>query len=231
MAKMKFNKTKTKNQKRSTTLFALILCVVALSVGSWSAYKRTSELTNPPSTTEKTKVVEPARGNQTNIPIATMPTTQSTQQATTNVATTKAQNKVATFFTLPIGGEIIKEFDNKNLQFSDTFGDWRLHLGVDISAKNSAEVYASGNGQVQKVYEDPLLGGTVVINHGKGIVAYYSGVVSAFVKKGEIVEVGQTLGIIGDIPSEIVEAKHLHFAVKKDDVWVHPIKTLGIKIK
>ena len=73
-----------------------------------------------------------------------------------------------------------------------------------------------------------MLGNCVKIDHGNNIIAYYCGLNNATVKKGDVVEVGKTIGGIGEITDESADEYHLHFAVQKDDKWVDPIKTLKI---
>lgn len=132
----------------------------------------------------------------------------------------------ATFFVLPVSGEITKPYSDDTLQYSETCRDWRLHPGVDIAGAMGGRVNASGSGIVSEVYDDPLWGSTAVIDHGNGLCSYYCGLQNVKVEKGDVVEANQSIGQIGTAPCECVEQVHLHFAMKRDGVWVSPLKIL-----
>ena len=50
-----------------------------------------------------------------------------------------------------------------------------------------------------------------------------------YVAKGDIVEIGKRIGVVGSIPSEVADETHLHFMVLKDGKEVDPIKELELK--
>lgn len=218
--------TTLRNAKKTGMYISLFVCVAALVLGFGSAVNRTTKLASQNVTSKaaySTTAVQTTTKAQTkeNKFAKIFATTQPTAEKTT-------KSTVASFFVMPVGGEITMPFSNTELQYSKTYCDWRMHFGVDITAKKGTEVHAAGNGAVSDVYEDELLGNVVVIDHGNGIVAYYCGIDVVTVKKGDAIDVGQLLGGIGDIPSESVEQNHLHFAVMKSGKWVDPIKTLSI---
>ena len=68
-------------------------------------------------------------------------------------------------YTWPAKGEIIGNFSLEVLAYDETMGDWRTHSGVDISAQPGTRVLAMSSGTVRRVYEDDLMGSTVVIDH------------------------------------------------------------------
>ena len=51
------------------------------------------------------------------------------------------------------------------------------------------------------------------------------------INKGDIVEIGKKIGVVGEVPSEISEKPHLHFEVEKDGAKVNPIKELELDEK
>ena len=221
------------NPNKAGMYFSLAVCIVALALGAFSAVSRKNELFGSEKVTTTESVVE-IRKNQTDVAReTTVPETSKTTVAQTTTRTktetTSVKNIVANHFVLPVGGTIDKEFSNKKMQYSETYGDWRMHLGVDISAKKGTAVCASGKGKVKKVYDDEFLGKTVVIDHGNGIRAHYCGVKSVTVSDGDVVEIGQKIGVIGDVPSEIADATHLHFKVTKDGREVDPILELELE--
>ena len=69
-----------------------------------------------------------------------------------------------TAFTWPVRGSVVGAFSLEVLAYDVTMGDWRVHSGVDIAAPLGAEVVAIAEGTVTKVYQDDLMGTTVVVD-------------------------------------------------------------------
>lgn len=229
MSNMNFvKKSSGVRSAKAGVLVSLAFCVLALCIGSYSAIDRVNELDKEPSSAALT-AIDAARNQTSEVKY---PASTSAVTTKTRVKTEKRSKKpVASFFTIPVGGEIIKGFDAEKLQYSETYGDWRLHTGIDIAAKNDTRVHAAGDGTVTRVYEDEVYGTTVIIEHGNGIACYYSGVAGVLVKAGDAVEVGGAIGIIGDVPGESVESLHIHFAATRDGEYIDPIKDLNIKLR
>ena len=134
------------------------------------------------------------------------------------------------YFILPVGGKILKDYDDRNLQYSETYKDWRLHLALDIAANKGTAVFSAAKGTVEDIYEDSLLGTVVKINHGSGLMAYYCGLNSSpSVKKGEQIDGGYQIGAIAEIPCESVEENHLHLIMEQDGKPVSPLKVMEMK--
>jgi len=135
----------------------------------------------------------------------------------------KTPNKLT--FVSPIVGEITKGHSIDTPVFSDTLQEWRVHTGIDISAEEGSEVYASAKGTVTRIYSDPFLGKTVEISHDGGIVSVYSNLATTVeVKEGDTVASGALIGTVGDTSlSELADEAHLHFAIKVNGVSVNPL--------
>lgn len=135
---------------------------------------------------------------------------------------------VARVFTWPVKGELIRDFSLEVLALDPTMGDWRTHSGLDIGAELGTKVLAISAGTVTEVYEDGLMGTTVVVDHGEGLTSTYSNLaVQATVEPGEGVETGAILGAVGD--SAIGESRlapHLHLEVRKNGQTVDPMDYL-----
>lgn len=207
--------------KRLGMYISLGVCVLALALGFWSAIARTNRLAED--TVQITTAAVRVERNMTDIPAQT-----TTKTPKTTVETTTQIDPVAEFFVMPVGGEITKTFSMTDLQYSLTYRDWRLHLGLDIAADEDTVVHAAGNGAVKRIYDDADTGRTVVIDHGNGITAYYCGLKGVSVHEGDVIEVASTVGAVGTPPNESVETPHLHFAVQKDGKWVDPVATLEL---
>ena len=123
--------------------------------------------------------------------------------------------------------EIIKKFSNNNPVYSKTFNDWRVHNGIDIKAEQGSKIKAITDGTVKEIYDDPLFGQTIVIEHDGGFLAYYSGLGNTtLVNANDKVEAGKDIGSINDIPCEKADGYHLHLAIKKDDAFIDPLEIL-----
>ncbi len=113
-------------------------------------------------------------------------------------------------YVMPINGEILKDFSNDTLQFSQTFGDMRLHPAVDIAAKEGTFISAITDGKVQSVEENATLGTVITIDHGDGLIIKYAAIKDSKVKKGDTVKTGDLIGAVATIPSESSDQPHLH---------------------
>ena len=134
----------------------------------------------------------------------------------------------ASFFVMPLTGEVLKGFSDTELQYSMTYSDWRLHTGIDIAGNIGDTVNAAGDGVVISVTEDTAYGKSVEINHGNGIIARYCGFDTIAVEKGDNVKANGKIGTLGEIPCECVEAVHLHLSVTKENKPVDPLNIMGL---
>ena len=127
-------------------------------------------------------------------------------------------------FTVPVQGEIIREFANDKLVYSETLEEWVSHNGIDIKAEKTTVVKASANGKVSTIKNDPRYGLTVTILHDNGFKTVYANLLTAeFVTEGETVESGQTIGTVGNTATfEILDEPHLHFEILKDNEYLDP---------
>ena len=130
---------------------------------------------------------------------------------------------------MPVVGEIIKNHSDTELQYSATYGDMRLHTGIDIACKNGTFVSSCAAGTVTDIIEDSVLGNCVVIDHGNSITVKYASLEDIKVKKGDKVNIGDIIGSVGTIPSECSDETHLHIEVTKDGKPADPLKTFGLE--
>ena len=148
-----------------------------------------------------------------------------TNATTSNVVETKKEEKVPDpTFAKPVEGEITTEFAKDNLVYSNTLQEWVTHNGIDIKAEKTTVVKASAEGTIKSIKNDPRYGITVVIEHVNGYTSVYSNLLTAeFVKEGEKVKQGQTIGTVGNTATfEIADETHLHFEILKDNEYVDP---------
>lgn len=225
--------SKSERIARKTGMYvSLLICLAALIIGFWSAINRTSRLSANNVGTVHTSAAKTQVRQVGAQPTSVAANTQTESTALSNsaaITTEKAAiNPTATFFAMPVGGDIIKDYSEKELKYSNTYKDWRLHTGIDIAAKKGTQIHAAGNGKIAEVKDDKLFGSTVVIDHGNGIVASYSGLLKPLVHVGQIVEAGTTIGGIGEVPCESLDEAHLHLSVTVKGETANPIEALHL---
>ena len=127
---------------------------------------------------------------------ATENTTQNTtQNVTSNQETTQEVKELS--FQRPVEGDIIKEFAQDNLVYSETLEEWVTHNGIDIKADKTTVVKAAEAGVIKSIKNDPRYGLTIVIEHDDVYQTVYSNLLtSEFVVEGETVEKGQSIGTV-----------------------------------
>lgn len=144
---------------------------------------------------------------------------------TNSEAKNKDEKEEKIEFQAPIKGEILREFAKDSLVFSNTLQEWVTHNGVDIKADKTSVVKAAASGTVSAIKNDPRYGLTVIINHDNGYQTAYSNLLTAeFVVKGEKVEIGQSIGTVGNSASfEVSDEYHLHFELLKNNEYLDPV--------
>lgn len=220
--------------------FYLVLaaCLVAVGVVAWSAVSSVTDLKNTVENSKSEEYSDPDISYNINTPdVPTKPNEQPTDTTVTDAEYdgTKDDEKspeisaeVAEYFIIPLSGNITKNFSDKTLQYSKTFGDMRLHSGIDISSDVGTTVKSAGSGTVTEIYKDAMLGTTVIIDHGNGIIIKYCGLNdNTLVNKSDTVLAGTELGSLGSVPSETADGSHLHLEVYKDGVAVSPLEALN----
>lgn len=125
---------------------------------------------------------------------------------------------------MPVNGEIISAYSDGELVKSSG-GVWRTHDGIDIAAQEGETVKAMTSGTVTNVYNDPLWGCCVTVDHGNTLCGHYFGLAKELeVTVGDKLNAGDKIGTVGntaDIESEL--GSHLHFALKYENKWIDPI--------
>lgn len=127
-------------------------------------------------------------------------------------------------FMKPVEGEIIKEFAIDNLVYSATLQEWIVHKGIDIKAPRTTVIKSAEEGTVKAIKNDPRYGLTIIVEHSDGFKTVYSNLLTTeFVKEGETVSKGQSLGTIGNSAAfEIADEPHLHFELLKNEETQDP---------
>jgi murein DD-endopeptidase MepM/ murein hydrolase activator NlpD len=98
----------------------------------------------------------------------------------------------------------------------------QAHTGVDYAATQGTLIRATAPGIVEEVFNDRYFGLMLTINHGYGMATRYGHCSQILVSKGDHVERGQTVALVGNTGRS--SAPHLHYEVLKDGKNVDPTK-------
>lgn len=98
----------------------------------------------------------------------------------------------------------------------------KMHYGIDFNCRKGTEIQASGKGVVVSAGQQAGYGKCVVIDHGYGFKSRYAHMSSIEVKKGQTVDRGHLLGLVGSTGDSTGD--HLHYEIEKDGVKVDPIQ-------
>lgn len=101
------------------------------------------------------------------------------------------------------------------------------HLGVDLAAKPGDPVGAANNGVVRFVADLPNFGISIALDHGQGIFSAYLHLSEAKVVKGQRVNKGDIVGLVGSTGEYSFEP-HLHFSVKIRGTSVDPRRFIDV---
>jgi murein DD-endopeptidase MepM/ murein hydrolase activator NlpD len=112
----------------------------------------------------------------------------------------------------------------KNARLTSKFGQrWgRMHNGVDFTGNKA--ILAADTGVVEFVGTKPGLGKTIIIDHKNGYKTVYGHMSSYVASKGDIVEKGEQIGVMGSTGNST--GVHLHWEVHKNGVLQNPLKYL-----
>ena len=210
---------------RAIYITAVVLLVsIALIAGVVSAANRakkepvetpreTNQSVNPPSSTQQR-------------PSSSTPESSNNQpESTVKPPETSVSNKLPSF-SLPVSGTLSVGHDPDLQVFSPTMNDYRVHLGVDINTADGASVCSVADGIVKKIWEDPLMGWCIAVEHSGNVLSFYKNLASTFgngVKEGATVTSGQLLGKVGDSAMiEVAQEPHLHFEMTVNGLQVDP---------
>ena len=201
------NENSVKANRILYIVIVAVLCVSAIVVGITAATQRGKKPSKEPAVT-------------TEAPVSTKAPT------TTAPVVTDAPN-VLPSFVAPASGIVEKEHDLSVLVYSATMDDLRVHCGIDISANAGDDVLAAADGEITKVYTDPMMGNCIEISHKGDAVSIYKNLAfehAEGIEVGTKVEKGQVISYIGDSAMiESAEEPHLHYELTVKGVSVDPL--------
>jgi len=95
-----------------------------------------------------------------------------------------------------------------------------FHSGIDISGRKGAPIIATADGVIKKAGFDRLLGNYVRISHDERFETLYAHMLKSTVEKGEKVQRGQVIGLMGSTGRST--GYHVHYEVRDNDQKKNP---------
>ncbi len=216
------NKLKNLKFTKRGVYISLAICMLLLGgIGIFSAVRNMG------------KIIDEADIEYTDVPTGSefinTPFINADKEVSENVP--DAETKVTLNFRVPVEGQVAKEFSGLELVFSDTMNDYRTHSGIDIVSEDGANVVSAESGQIINVYDDPLWGTTVEIEHAGGFTSCYrnlSDTLPEGIETGSYVASGGIIGTVGSTALvEVGENTHLHFEMCLNGNKVDPLEYLN----
>ena len=97
----------------------------------------------------------------------------------------------------------------------------KMHKGMDFTAPIGTEIYATGDGIVERVGWVGGYGKTIMINHGFGYKTRYAHCSKYKCRKGQKVKRGDLIGFVGNTGQST--GPHLHYEVFKNKKQINPV--------
>ena len=104
-----------------------------------------------------------------------------------------------------------------------------IHTGIDLRGEIGEPVHATATGRVTIAGRDGGYGNMVEIDHGGGLSTRYGHLSKILVKPGQLVRIGETIGLIGSTGRST--GPHLHYETRINGEAVDPQKFLRAGIR
>ena len=244
---MKYSETPKSSKKAiNTGLYVIIgLCLLIIGGAAWFSLSSGDSVENQSAPkTESSEYSAPNQSytdstdqNMLEPPIISSDTTPTADSVSSEPYSLESETKEeeinnstqAPVFMMPVDGKIIKKHSDKELQFSSTYGDMRIHKGIDIESKIGTSISACSDGVIESIEVNTNLGTIVTIDHKNGISVKYAGIENLKFDEGDTVKAGDIIGTVGTVPAECMDKEHLHLEVLENGKSVEPLETLGLK--
>ena len=89
----------------------------------------------------------------------------------------------------------------------------KMHTGIDFTADRGTDIYATGNGVIEKAGRMSGYGKVVIIDHGFGYKSLYAHCSKHMVKVGQKVKKGDVIALVGN--TGVSTGPHVHYEVRK----------------
>lgn len=125
--------------------------------------------------------------------------------------------------TWPINGEVILPYSMETTVYYETLDQYKCNPGMLIQAGVGTTVQNAYLGQVTSVTSDDVYGNLVTLYIGNEYSIVYGQLDAVYVKEGDFVKAGQSIGTVGNPTDSFAkEGSHLFFQMKCGEDTVDP---------
>lgn len=130
---------------------------------------------------------------------------------------------------LPLGEPL------KNIRVTAAFGrrqdpftgKMARHEGIDLGAPEGTPVYVTSAGRVTRAFTNGAYGKFVEVKHEMGIMTRYAHLSQILVKKGDLLQIGDSVGLVGNTGRSTGD--HLHYEILINKTPVNPYRFIQTK--
>ncbi|MGQ9553481.1 MAG: LysM peptidoglycan-binding domain-containing protein [Anaerolineae bacterium] len=128
-------------------------------------------------------------------------------------------------FRLPLDGNppVISRFGTRRAYNDGPVASY--HGGTDFSGIAGTPVHASARGRVVLAEALNVRGNAVILDHGAGIYTMYCHLDSIIAKVGDVLEAGESVGLLGN--TGLSTGAHLHWEMRVQGERVDPMRWLS----
>lgn len=223
------DKLKNIRANRATVIgVAALIIAIGVIVTATVVSNRSKDKTPTPQDTQKPQATDTLPPSNESEGTKTPEESKKPESDTSSKPSSKPVEDKVPSLILPVSGSLTEKHDPTLQVYSNTLGDYRVHLGVDITTTEGASVYSAADGTVARVWKDDMMGYSVAIKHSGDCYTFYQNLSETLpegLAEGATVRAGQLIGSVGDSAMlEIAEEPHLHFEVTVADLLVDPLE-------
>ena len=236
---MKYSEYSSEKKGNSAFYIILTICLLVIGIAAWFAFSNIADATpdtNSSIDDNQSSKTDEYNDNNSSYNNSTDKNNSKTESGIENVIPSEPTADeledvpytppvVEKSYTMPINGDVLKDFSTTTLQYSQTYGDMRIHQAVDIACKEGTVVTACTDGTIQSVEKSATLGTVITIDHGDNLIVKYAALNNVTLKSGNKVKNGDNLGTVATVPCECADQSHLHIEAYKDS---KPISILSL---
>lgn len=126
--------------------------------------------------------------------------------------------------TWPVNGDVILPYSMETTVYFKTLDQYQCNPGMLISAGNGTTVKNAYLGKVTKVTSDNVYGNMVTLYIGNDYSIVYGQLDTIYVKEGDYVKAGESVGTIGNPTDSFTEeGSHLFFQMLEGEKTIDPM--------
>jgi len=146
--------------------------------------------------------------------------------ATAAVESADETEVVLNVLSWPLATPVTINAGFKDPQYAESFG--REHLGIDLVASQGSDVFAAGDGIVNKIATDSSGYTYLILQHAPDLYTLYGHLSKTLVKVGDAVTTGEVIAWSGGTPGTpgagfFTSGPHLHFGIFSGGQFVDPL--------